>query len=413
MTLHSVPRAVRRLALLLCLMLPWVATSRPAHAAAVADTAATTSTWAQRTTDRLAQLVSDPIFERTQLGLYVYDLTADSALFRHGHRQLLRPASCQKLMTAIAALAQLGGSFRFETKLCHTGTVTPRHSLSGDVYIVGGFDPRFGHDDLHALLEALRGLGIDSIEGNLYFDVSLKDTAAKGSGWCWDDEAVRLTPLLFGGHDTFLPNLLRALNETGLNVSGQVGAMRELPGDARYVASRFHTLDQILGPMLKESDNLYAEALFYQLGAQSGVSYASWKYSADYVGRFIRRLGLDPRHYSVADGSGLSLYNYLTPELLVAALRFAWLRDNLFVHLHSALPIAGHDGTLRSRMRHTAAAGNVRAKTGTVEGVSTLAGYATAPNGHVLCFAIMNQGLRYHSTGRNFQDRVCLALTEP
>ena len=59
------------------------------------------------------------------------------------------------------------------------------------------------------------------------------------------------------------------------------------------------------------------------------------------------------------------------------------------------------------------AAGNVRAKTGTVEGVSTLAGYATAANGHRLCFAIMNQGIRRQSDGRRFQDRVCEVLTAP
>ena len=61
-------------------------------------------------------------------------------------------------------------------------------------------------------------------------------------------------------------------------------------------------------------------------------------------------------------------------------------------------------------MRGTPAAGNVKAKTGTVEGVSTLSGYCTASTGNTLCFSIMNQGLRYSSTGRNFQDRLCRAL---
>lgn len=111
--------------------------------------------------------------------LCVYDLTADSVLFSHGERQLLRPASCEKVLTAIAALSQLGGSHRFETRLYYQGDITDRRSLEGDIYIVGGFDPRFGHDDLHALCEALRELNIDSISGNVYLDVSMKDTASK------------------------------------------------------------------------------------------------------------------------------------------------------------------------------------------------------------------------------------------
>lgn len=64
-------------------------------------------------------------------------------------------------------------------------------------------------------------------------------------------------------------------------------------------------------------------------------------------------------------------------------------------------------------MKSGPACGNVCAKTGTVEGVSTLSGYCTAPDGHTYCFSIMNQGIRHTSTGRNFQDRVCQALTRP
>lgn len=83
--------------------------------------------------------------------------------------------------------------------------------------------------------------------------------------------------------------------------------------------------------------------------------------------------------------------------------------------LRTQLRYSGHveDGTLRGRMRGTFAAGNVRAKTGSVAAISSLAGYCTAANGHVLCFAIINQGLRRGSEGRAFQDRVCNELCRP
>jgi len=64
-------------------------------------------------------------------------------------------------------------------------------------------------------------------------------------------------------------------------------------------------------------------------------------------------------------------------------------------------------------MRRTTAEGNVHAKTGTLRGVTTLAGYCTAANGHVLCFSIMNQGVMQINRGRDFQDRLCVIMCQP
>ena len=94
-------------------------------------------------------------------------------------------------------------------------------------------------------------------------------------------------------------------------------------------------------------------------------------------------------------------------------LSYAWHNNNIYVHLHPALPIAGVDGTLRKRMRGPFTSGNVYAKTGTVAGVSSLAGYCTAANGHHLAFSIINQGIQHHRNGRAFQDRVCTVLCQP
>jgi D-alanyl-D-alanine carboxypeptidase/D-alanyl-D-alanine-endopeptidase (penicillin-binding protein 4) len=63
-------------------------------------------------------------------------------------------------------------------------------------------------------------------------------------------------------------------------------------------------------------------------------------------------------------------------------------------------------------MRELSTRGNVRAKTGTLTGISALAGYCMSANGHQLCFAIINQGVMQNDSGRNFQDRVCKALCE-
>ncbi|MFQ7112867.1 D-alanyl-D-alanine carboxypeptidase, partial [Hallella bergensis] len=100
-------------------------------------------------------------------------------------------------------------------------------------------------------------------------------------------------------------------------------------------------------------------------------------------------------------------------ELEVRLLRYAYENENIYNHLLPSLPIAGQDGTLRRRMRSQFTNGNVRAKTGTLEGVSSLCGYLTASNGHRLCFSIINQGVMHAKNGRKFQDKVCSILCSP
>lgn len=369
--------------------------------------------WAQRVRDRIDRIVSAPISETSLVGIGIYDITADSLVYQHNLRQTMRPASTEKVLTAITALQQLGGSFRFETSLYVSGEVGGDSVLAGSVCIVGGMDPMFGHDDMRAFASALREMGIDSIAGNIVTDVSMKDTLRWGSGWCWDDDMTPLRALLYNGRDTFVPELFNALREQGIacagtTVAGRLGGI----GGARRVAVRYHTIDQVLMTMLKESDNTYAEALFYQLGAQDKIPYAGAERSAGRVKAMISRMGLDPSRYVVADGSGVSLYNYASPELLMRALVYVRSRQNIYDHLYPALPVAGVDGTLERRMRGTAAQFNVHAKTGTLEGVITLAGYATSPEGHELAFAIFNSGVLHDRNARRFQDSVCRAITE-
>lgn len=365
--------------------------------------------WVQRVRQRIDRLVSAPMFETSFTGIGVYDITADSLVYSKDIRQTMRPASTAKVLTAITALQQLGGSYRFETSLYTEGAVEDS-VLKGNVYIKAGMDPMFGHDDMRAFAAAIRELGIDSIAGEIRADVSVKDTLKWGEGWCWDDDMPPLRALLYNGRDRFMDEFFSALSEQGVRFTPAY-SIRKV-GTAKCVITRYHTIDQILMPMLKESDNTYAESLFYQLGAQDKRDYAGAKLSAAKVKAMISRMGLDASRYVIADGSGVSLYNYASPELLMKALVYARSRSNIYDHLYPALPVAGVDGTLERRMRGTAAQYNVHAKTGTLEGVITLAGYAKSPEGHELAFAIFNQGVLHDRNARNFQDRVCRAITE-
>lgn len=389
-----------------------------------ADTLATDSAWADTIVVRndslqwpqnvqagIDSLLRNDMFQTSQVGIMVYDLDADSVIYCRNERQLMRPASTMKVITAITALDRLGGSYQFKTDLCYTGSIDSTR-LRGDVYCVGGFDPRFNSDDMRAFAEALRRMGIDTICGNVYADRSMKDSDLLGEGWCWDDDNPVLSPLVYQRKDVFMDKFVEALRRAGITLVGNVGD-RQKPHDANCIITRFHTIDQVLMRMLKESDNLYAESMFYQIAASSGNRPASAKSAKSLERQLISRLGLDASRYRLADGSGLSLYNYVSPELEVKFLRYAYENQNIYNHLLPALPVAGIDGTLRNRMRSQFTRGNVRAKTGTVEGVSSLCGYLTAANGHRICFSIINQGVMHQKNGRRFQDKVCQLLCQP
>lgn len=370
-----------------------------------------TLAWPKNVQAEIEQLLKSDMFKTSQVGIMVYDLDADSTIFKHNERQLMRPASTMKTITAITALDRLGGSYQFKTELCYTGRVDST-SLNGDVYCVGGFDPRFNRDDMQAFAEALRKMGVDTIRGNLYADCSMKDADRLGEGWCWDDDNPVLSPLVFQRKDIFMDKFLEAIHRAGITVLGNVSEKRK-PHDVNCIVSRFHTIDQVLMRMLKQSDNLYAESMYYQIAASTGNRSATAKDAKNIERQLITRVGLNASRYRLADGSGLSLYNYVSPELEVKLLRYAFENQNIYNHLLPALPIAGVDGTLKKRMRSQFTRGNVHAKTGTLEGIVSLCGYCTAANGHRLCFSIINQGVMHGSNGRNFQDKVCYILCKP
>ena len=361
---------------------------------------------------RLDSLLRDPLFETTQVGLMVFDLDGDSVLYQYQARQLLRPASTMKLVTAITALDRLGVNYEYQTRFYYTGSIADS-VLTGNLYCVGGFDPSLTADDVAVMAESIRQAGIRSIRGSIVADKQMKELLDYGEGWCWDDDNPMLIPLTIGRKDIFLPTMLRELERQGIDVrDAKLVDNGTMPGGARHLSTYRHSIDTILNHMLKESDNFYAESMFYQTAASAGRRPAKATDVRTLTKQLIKRLGLGGNPYKIADGSGLSLYNYVSAELLVTLLRYAYSKPDIFDHLLPALPIAGVDGTLKKRMTDGAARGNVMAKTGTLTGISSLAGYLTTASGRQLCFAIINQGVMRNKDGRDFQDRVCNALCE-
>lgn len=360
--------------------------------------------------DELFVLLEDELFDKTQLGLYIYDLTDDKMIFQKGAKQRLRPASTMKVLTAISAIDCLGGSFTFRTDIC-SDSLLRRDTLCTNLYVKGVMDPLFGRQDLERFAALLADSAVTCWRGDLILDISHKDTLAAGWGWCWDDDTPSLSPLLCDRDDAFAETLASVLSEKNILWQGGV-LMGAAPPSVVTLTRHTHTLDQVLLPMLKKSDNQMAEAVFYSIAAHSGKKYAGRPEAVALINGIIKNeLNLIPSDYKIADGSGLSLYNYVTPELMVQLLRYAYQNKRIYNHLKPSLPVMGEDGTLKKRCKGTSAQGKVFAKTGTVSGVSSLAGYAQAAHGHTLCFAIINQGVETSKIGRDFQDKVCNVLT--
>lgn len=175
------------------------------------------------------------------------------------------------------------------------------------------------------------------------------------------------------------------------------------------MASYETPVQEVVKQIMKESDNLSAEAMLCRLGVQSsGKKNVSAEDGLSAVRLLIKKLGYIPDHYNLADGCGLSSYNYISPELLVAFLKYAYSRTDIFRKLYKALPVGGVDGTLGFRMKKgTPSHKSVHAKTGSFTAINCLAGYLKTGNGHEIAFAIMNQNVLSGGKARAFQDAVC------
>lgn len=168
-------------------------------------------------------------------------------------------------------------------------------------------------------------------------------------------------------------------------------------------------LSELLVELNKESDNFYAEMLLKTLGAtQKGEGSA--KAGSEVVADVLKRAGVDAGYQQV-DGSGLSRFNWITAEQMVKLLAFVQEQEYRDA-LETSLPIAGVDGTLKSRLQGTPAERNVIAKTGSMGGVNSLSGYVTAKNGHKLAFSILINGIYKSKYARDLQDQIAILLAQ-
>jgi D-alanyl-D-alanine carboxypeptidase/D-alanyl-D-alanine-endopeptidase (penicillin-binding protein 4) len=184
------------------------------------------------------------------------------------------------------------------------------------------------------------------------------------------------------------------------------------PAEAQLLAVKRRTVAELVSFMLKESDNLTAECLLKLMAREATHSAGSAGNGVKTVLHYLESRGIPTTHLVLVDGSGVSRYNLTNADTIVRVLEEMY-RDqmNFPVYLRS-LAVAGKDGTLAQRMGTTPAEGKVKAKSGSMNGISNLSGYVTTRSGEPLAFSIMIQNYAGSSkTAMEVQDMICVLLS--
>ena len=213
-------------------------------------------------------------------------------------------------------------------------------------------------------------------------------------GWIGTKSVTRRYELVVEDPAMFTLGAFRdALAAQGITVDGGV-RMGETPhGAVKLGGLPSPPLDRLISVMNRESINHYAE-LIYRNTARShdrlpeGSATAAYAMLRDFM---VNKVGADSNAVHAADGSGLSTLDRVTPRALLQLLAYAH-KAPWAASFHASLPVAGESELLRTRMRYTAAQGNLHAKTGTTNSVISLGGYVTAQSGEVIAFVFVYNG---------------------
>ena len=365
-------------------------------------------------------------------GAYVYDLTAHRVLYSLRGAVMRPPASVEKLYTATATLALLGPSARLATRVLGNG-VTQAGVWEGDLYLKGGGDPTFGssgfiHSHYGGTGASVSQLaaqlvhidGIHLITGRVLGDESYFDSfrGEPSSGLAPDPFLEgTLSALAFnrgergrhlGAHAPAVyaaEQLVGALHHEGVAVEGGASVGIAPPAAAGLALAPSPTIAELLHLTLPPSDNFFAETLLKDLGARFGAGGTTAAGAAVAAHAVAALTGTTPH---IVDGSGLSPADRTSPAQIVHLLTTV-AGTPLGTTLRSSMAVAGRTGTLALRMRRTRAAGNCQAKTGTLTGVSNLAGYCRAANGHTIVFAVFTDGISIEFA-HIVQDHIAISL---
>ncbi len=333
------------------------------------------------------------------------------------------PASISKVITSAIALKYLGIGYEFKTVLYTDDGDLSDGVINGNLYIKGYGDPEFDMDGVINLVNQFTGKNINEITGNVVYDDSYFDDKYKGlADYYSGDTKGNYWPYVCAL--TFEKNkgssnppyaaadfLVSVLKEKNVKVEGAIVA-GITPVSAKEIGKETHPLPLVMANMNKPSDNHSAITIFKCVGADFGQPPGTLEKGSTAVIEFLTSLGIPRNDFEILEGSGLTRHNLVNSNLYIQLLKYLYDREDIFDAFYQSLTVAGVDGTLKSRMIGTEAEKNVHAKTGTLNGVSTLTGYAVTRDGELLIFYIAMNGFGTANPKpyRSKQDEICELL---
>jgi serine-type D-Ala-D-Ala carboxypeptidase/endopeptidase (penicillin-binding protein 4) len=401
-------------------------------------------------------------YRGAHLGVTVLDANTGEVLFDHNADDAFTPASSLKLLTTAAILDRLGIGYQFTTQVL--GGAVENGSVP---YLVlrGVGDPTLtptGPHSLETLARQLFDSGLRTVT-DLHIDDFAFDHPRWGNGWMWDDPAYPIGAIFLDGleapyaemvseENTPNPELITnpevyalevgnlfrvALENTGITVNGNVVRQAATSTDQVLTSLTSAPLVDIIQPTNKQSINEYTEQMYVRLGLTDetvGSTPSTPDSSYEALAAFLTKTGVNPDETRLRDASGLSRYNLLSPNHLATVLRYMYLNPIMQVRIApdpqlaytqnhnvftNSLPVAGtgeatpetaaRGGSLRNRLMDTGL--DVRAKTGSMTGISSLSGYMTTDSGRILVVVmLMDNYVGAGSDLRRLQDALLLAM---
>ena len=351
-------------------------------------------------------------------GVYVRDMNTGAELYALRENAVRIPASIEKLFTTTTALLRLGPSATLTTRavVAPGAVVEPDGTLRGALVLVGGGDPFFGDVSAARLAKSVRAAGIRRIAGAVVGDESAFDGRRSSCCTGYDPDLGGVLSALAYDRGIFRG---RARMDAATFAAGRFAAQLKAAGVTATGKSRaglapdgFRTLAFVeslsIGEMARyinvPSNNFASEMLFRELGAQYRDA-GSLAAGAAVVRDTLDDFGVRPK---LVDGSGLSRSNRATPRQVVRLLERMHNQD-IAQTFRESLAVTGVTGTVKARMRRTAAAGRCDVKTGTLRLVSALAGYCRTADGRDIGFALMFNKANIHAAKAR-ENRITVAI---
>lgn len=369
----------------------------------------------------------------TKMAILIYDPLTQDTIVCINHTESMIPASNTKLFTTATALELMGGDHLLSTKILADDDEISDGIIEGNIYIKGFGNPSFSSEDLDKLVNQLYQFGLRKVTGNVVGDDTYFDDVYSRDDWISEERAnVKLPPISAlvidrnrtivtkkrkGKYRNYFVNvenpplftakkLKEKLISYGVEVIGNpISAIAD--DNVRLLVESSIELRELLKETNKSSDNFYAECLFKTLGSVYSGQQGNSFFSTQAILNYIEDNSIYSTGTKIVDGSGISRFDQVTAGALVGLLEKVYFNIKQFDDFFNSLSIAGVDGTLKKRMIGTPAENNFRGKTGSLNGVSSLAGYVTTADDDDLIVCMMFE----FTTGgankyKNIQDRI-------